>query len=191
MNDDEDDGKALRDMPVPPPRADFVDGVMRQLATRPLPKPSWWRRVWAEREVTLRLRPATLVVGAAAIAALVLVVSRPRPTRVVTAQRPSPAASGPIVMRFVLSAPSARAVSLAGDFNGWRPDKTPMVRGGDGVWYVDVPLERGNWSYSFVVDGAFVEDPLAQSWRADGFGGKNAVVRVGLDADDVPAARGG
>jgi hypothetical protein len=201
--EDDEDLRALRGAP-PPPRADFVDGVMRQLATRPLPRPSLWRRLWAERQVTLRLRPATLL-GAAVLAALVLLVARPRPTRVVTplwtmdraatgahartpALVPTPA---PRIVRFALAAQKARAVSLAGDFNGWRPDTTPLVRGADGVWSVEVPLERGNWSYSFIVDGVFVEDPLAQSWRADGFGGKNAVVRVGLDADDVGSARGG
>jgi len=51
-------------------------------------------------------------------------------------------------------------------------------RGADGIWRVTLPIPPGNWSYSFVVDGKFVEDPLAQAWREDGFGGKNAVVRV-------------
>jgi hypothetical protein len=46
-------------------------------------------------------------------------------------------------------------------------------------WSVTVALPEGSWSYSFVVDGKFVEDPLADGYRADGFGGKNAVVRVG------------
>ena len=29
-----------------------------------------------------------------------------------------------------------------------------------------------------MVDGKFVEDPQAEAWREDGFGGRNAVVRV-------------
>jgi len=182
---------------------DFVDRVMRQIATRPLPKRSWWRRLVAAREVTVtvRFRPATCALGAAAVAALVLVVARPHhgattvavhqpATRAADAPQPDEAQL-PTLVRFALAAPAARTVSLAGDFNGWRPDATPMVRGPDGVWKAEVPLSRGNWSYSFVVDGKWVEDPLAERWRADGFGGKNAVVRVG----DVPAmlgsARGG
>jgi hypothetical protein len=41
-----------------------------------------------------------------------------------------------------------------------------------------VALPPGSWSYSFVVDGQWVEDPDAESTREDGFGGKNALVRI-------------
>jgi 1,4-alpha-glucan branching enzyme len=109
----------------------------------------------------------------------------------VTATHQAPSGDVPTLVRFTLNAPSARGVALAGDFNGWRPDVTPLRRGGDGLWIVEVPLTRGNWSYSFVVDGKWVEDPLAESWRADGFGGKNAVVRVGDAVALMGEARGG
>jgi predicted carbohydrate-binding protein with CBM48 len=179
--------------PSPAPRADFVDAVMRQLATRPMPRLSLWRRLFAERQLTLRFRPATWALGAAALAALFVVIARPRhlaPT--VAVQTPSsPASEGPVLVRFALAAPKAQTVALAGDFNAWRPEATPLQRGADGVWFIQVPLSRGNWSYSFVVDGQWVEDPLAESWRADGFGGKNAVVRVGDVASVMGSARGG
>jgi hypothetical protein len=186
----------------------FVDRVMRQIATRPLPRRSWWLRFVAPREVTVtvRFRPAAWAAGAAAVALLAVVVARPhRGATTVAVGQPALAPAGdgqdtvaqsatanaPVVVRFALSAPNARAVGLAGDFNGWRADATPLVRGADGVWSAEVPLSHGNWSYSFVVDGKWVEDPLAESWRADGFGGRNAVVRVGDSADRVGAARGG
>ena len=178
----------------PPPGDDFVDAVMRQVATRPLPRPPWWRRLFAERQVTLRFRPAAWALGAATAALLALVVARPRhvaPTIAVHTAAPSPRAEAAVLVRFALAAPRARAVSLAGDFNGWRAEATPLTRGPDGVWSVQLPLGRGNWSYSFVVDGKWVEDPLAESWRADGFGGKNAVVRVGDMSATVGSARGG
>jgi hypothetical protein len=192
--EDDEQLAALRGTATPP-RADFVDAVMRQVATRPLPRASFWRRLFAEREVTLRLRPGTLALGALAVAALLLMMARPRPATTIAVQLPppsatAPATAGPVLVRFALAAPQARAVSLAGDFNGWRPDATPLERGADGVWTVHVPLSRGNWSYSFVVDGNWVEDPMAETWRADGFGGKNAVVRVG-DVPVVEPARGG
>ena len=173
---------------------DFVDAVMRQIATRPLPRRSFWRRLVATREVTIRFRPATWALGTAAVALLAVVVARPHhgaTTVAVSHPAAAPAADAPVVVRFALAAPSARAVSLAGDFNGWRPDTTPMVRGADGVWMIQVPLGRGNWSYSFVVDGKWVEDPLAERWRADGFGGKNAVVRVGDVPEMLGSPRGG
>jgi hypothetical protein len=193
VSDDDDLLKALLEAAPPSPSSAFVDGVMRQVATRPLPRPGLWRRLFAPRQVTVSVRPGAWAVSAAAIAALALVVARPRHAPTV-AVRSSPAVTDtpapmPTIVRFVLAAPKAHAVSLAGDFNGWRPDTMPLSRGADGVWFIQVPLGRGNWSYSFVVDGQFVEDPLAESWRDDGFGGRNAVVRIG----DLPvgSARGG
>jgi Carbohydrate-binding module 48 (Isoamylase N-terminal domain) len=188
----EDDRERLAVSPPPAPRADFVDAVMRQVATRPLPRRSGWRRLFAERQVTIRFRPGSWALGAAAFALLVVLVARPRhvaPTVAVTT--PLPSSQGPVLVRFALAAPRARAVSLAGDFNGWRPDATPLSRGADGVWFTLMPLSRGNWSYSFVVDGQWVEDPLAESWRADGFGGRNAVVRVGDVPTPIVSTRGG
>jgi hypothetical protein len=184
MNDDE--LSSLR-ASTPPPRADFTDALMRRLATRPLPRASLWRRLTAERELRLRFRPATLALAVVAIAVVAL-VARPRPAATVAVVAPAApaAAATPTLIRFAVAAPSARAVAVAGDFNGWRPDATPLERGPDGVWFARVPLGPGNWSYSFVIDGQWVEDPLADTWRADGFGGKNAVVRVG----DVPAPMG-
>jgi hypothetical protein len=184
----DDDLKSLREQPAPGARADFVDSVMRQVATRPLPKQNVWRRLFAERQVTLRVRPASWAVAAVAAAALVAVLARPRhvATTVAVNAGPNASAGAPVMVRFALAAAQAREVSLAGDFNGWRPDATPLQRGADGLWSVQVPLSRGNWSYSFVVDGHWVEDPQAENWRADGFGGRNAIVRVG----DVPAAVG-
>jgi hypothetical protein len=173
---------------------EFADAVMRQIATRPLPRRSWWRRMLAAREVTLRFRPATWALAAVTLVLLGALVARPRhpaQTVAVGATHETPSAETPTLVRFVLAAPGARTVALAGDFNGWRPDVTPLRRGGDGHWIVEVPLSRGNWSYSFVVDGKWVEDPLAESWRADGFGGKNAVVRVGDLPATVGEARGG
>ena len=188
----DDDEKPIAGALPPPPRLDFVDAVMRQVATRPLPRRSWWRRMVATREVTVRVRPAAWALTAAALALLIAVVARPRhlaPT--VAVPEVASQAETPTLVRFALAAPKARSVALAGDFNAWRPDATPLERGADGVWFVRVPLSQGNWSYSFVVDGQWVEDPLAESWRADGFGGKNAVVRVGDVTPLLGSARGG
>jgi predicted carbohydrate-binding protein with CBM48 len=192
----DDESNPLRPLQgaAPAPNEHFVDAVMRQLATRPLPRPTLWQRLFAERELRLRVRPAALLGGALALAALVVVL-RPARTQTV-AVAPLPASSGrtsdgPVLVRFALAAPRAQTVALAGDFNGWRSDVTPLTRGPDGVWQARVPLTAGNWSYSFVVDGHWVEDPLADTWRADGFGGKNAVVRVGDGPALVGSGRGG
>jgi 1,4-alpha-glucan branching enzyme len=72
---------------------------------------------------------------------------------------------------FSYYAPSARQVTLAGNFNNWggtqgggRYDPTidPMSdTNGDGVWTIVVPLPPGRYQYKFVIDGGvrWEEDP--------------------------------
>ncbi len=71
-------------------------------------------------------------------------------------------------------------VTVAGDFNGWRPEATPLRRA-NGVWTLDLALPPGEYAYMFVVDGGrWVTDPLARTTRDDGFGGTNAVLDLSL-----------
>jgi hypothetical protein len=151
----------------------FTDRVMNHVATRPLPRPSLWQRLTRPRTVTVS--PPRLAAMLLALSLLtVIFVSQRKPSPL-----PAPrVVAGPTLVRFAFSAPDAHAVSVAGDFNGWRADAAPAERGADGIWRVSLPIPTGSWSYSFVVDGKFVEDPQAEAWREDGFGGKNAVVRV-------------
>ena len=183
MTDDELRGELgrLRSR-TPAPQAGFTDEVMRQIATHPRPVVSFWQRLNRARTVSFTVRPATLAAAGALVLALGIWLARlPEPAPPMLAQ-PSPPPAIPaarVHVRFALHAPGASQVAVAGDFNGWRPDATPLERGVDGVWHAVVPLEAGRWSYSFVVDGRWTEDPLAEAWRNDGFGGRNAVVRVG------------
>jgi hypothetical protein len=152
----------------------FTDRVMRQIATRPLPRPSLWRRITRPRTITFSPLRLLALGGALAVLAVIFAMERPRPTVTPPPQR----VEGPTMVRFAFSAPNADSVSVAGDFNGWRAGAAPAERGPDGIWRVTLPIPPGSWSYSFVVDGKFVEDPQAEAWREDGFGGRNAVVRV-------------
>ena len=60
-------------------------------------------------------------------------------------------------------APDARDVRIAGDFNGWVPDKGVRSRiDGDGearVWTKTLALPPGRYHYRYVVDGEWREDP--------------------------------
>jgi hypothetical protein len=78
----------------------------------------------------------------------------------------------------VCQAPGAREVFVAGDFNGWQPRATPMVRHPDGRWTVTLPLRPGPHEYRFVIDGRWEED--AQSARSvpNPFGGSNSILEV-------------
>lgn len=84
-------------------------------------------------------------------------------------------------VQFLLAAPGARSVSLAGDFNGWNPGVTPLTPGADGVWSVVVPLQRGAFAYSFVVDGReWRADPVTPA-ASDDFGRPSSIVYVSRD----------
>lgn len=65
-------------------------------------------------------------------------------------------ASKPI--EFSCQAPSAKAVFLAGTFNGWKPDAEPL-RPVNGKWTVTLPLPPGHYEYKFVVDGQWCCEP--------------------------------
>ena len=99
-------------------------------------------------------------------------------------QVPSSSVSGAgnadaVMVRFVLVAKGAQRVTLAGDFNGWSTDATPLVdQRRDGRFVATVPLPRGDHRYMFVVDGQWQTDPTADLRRPDGFGGENAVLRL-------------
>jgi hypothetical protein len=91
----------------------------------------------------------------------------------------APANPGVVTVRFVLVAPDAHAVSLAGTFNQWNPRATPLVRSGpNGAWIATLKLPPGQHQYAFVVDGVrWVPDPTAPAVD-DGFGRRNSVLTL-------------
>lgn len=81
-------------------------------------------------------------------------------------------------------------VNLAGTFNNWDKNATPMRRDADGVtWRVEVQLEPGIHYYKFVLDGErWIVDPKAKRNEDDGNGNVNSVLEI-LPADfDVPSS---
>ena len=83
-----------------------------------------------------------------------------------------------IILTFL--APKARKVAVAGNFNSWRPDATPLENTGAGEWVVRLMLRSGQYEYRFVVDGRWCEDPRASGRAACPFGGFNSVLMVPL-----------
>lgn len=79
---------------------------------------------------------------------------------------------------FTLHAPDARAVSVAGSFNDWQPDATPLKRGRDGTWKVRIRVAPGAHEYRFCVDGEWSDDPAAEERVPNPFGGANCVRTV-------------
>jgi hypothetical protein len=68
------------------------------------------------------------------------------------------------LVRLMFDAPSARRVAVAGDFNRWDVEATPLVRDGPSrSWSVTLALRDGDHRYAFVVDGTrWVPDPRAE-----------------------------
>ena len=78
--------------------------------------------------------------------------------------------------RFALRAPDASGVELMGDWNGWKPVATQ--RGANGVWYVDLRLNPGEYRYAFRVNGSEWRVPEGAPAVDDGFGAKSAYIAV-------------
>ncbi|WP_417850224.1 glycogen-binding domain-containing protein [Thalassoglobus sp.] len=56
-------------------------------------------------------------------------------------------------IEFQCFAAEAQEVFLAGTFNDWQPNATPMKKDDDGIWSIKLKLSQGHHEYKFVVDG--------------------------------------
>jgi chromosome partitioning protein len=76
----------------------------------------------------------------------------------------------------------ARDVRIAGDFNGWVPDKDVRshlhVAGRDRVWTKVLTLPPGRYRYRYLIDGEWREDPENPERTAAALGGRHSVLVV-------------
>lgn len=154
----------------------FEQRVMAEVRRRPVPaRFGLW--AWLNESRPLRIRPRLLLATmAVAAAALILLVQGGRGA--------GPAATpglstAPTYVRFLLYAPNAHSVALAGSFNSWDPSRTPLVpTGSTGFWTATVAVPSGSHQYGFVLDGGeWLPDPGAPAVE-DGFGRRNSVLTV-------------
>lgn len=158
------------------PGPEFTERVMAEVRRMPRPRRSSLR--WAIEPRVVRVRPWFVPLAAAALLLMWVAGSRYGSSHG-TADVAALAARDTVYVRFEFSAPAARAVNVAGDFNGWKPDATLMSRGTGGVWVTTIPIVVGVHKYQFVVDGStWVPDPAAGT-TDDGFGGRNSLIVVG------------
>lgn len=68
------------------------------------------------------------------------------------------------LVRLMFDAPDARRVAVAGDFNRWDVDATPLARDArSDRWSVTIAVRDAEHRYAFVVDGTrWVPDPRAE-----------------------------
>ena len=63
-------------------------------------------------------------------------------------------------VEFSCHEPGAKTVFVAGTFNDWKLDATPLHNHlPNGKWSVTVPLPRGRYEYKFVIDGQWCCEP--------------------------------
>ncbi|MDT8394946.1 MAG: hypothetical protein RRA32_00685 [bacterium] len=143
--------------------------VMRAPELRPGSKP-------APPMALARLSISSFFAGAAAAAACIL-LGFGLAGRI---QQPPVSVGGESMFRMVYYSPTARSVSVLGDFNGWSGE-IPLRSGQGGYWEAEVRVPPGEYRYVFVVDGRqHIPDPTADYVIDDDFGSKNSVVRIGL-----------
>jgi 1,4-alpha-glucan branching enzyme len=111
-----------------------------------------------------------------------------RPTRSATARNLNETSAGKSAGRtlielkrteFHLSAPFAKSVKLAADFTDWEKFPLDLIKSEDGVWHTIVPLPPGHYSYRFIVDGEWWDDPSPiRQLQHNPFGTANTMVEV-------------
>jgi len=167
----------VRTLPAPGAAPDAAARVMAAIRTDTVSDASALGRardglLWLVRPRPIRLSPL--------LAAAVLVLAALSGLRVVSGGgSPGTAADGRVYVQFLIAAPEARSVALAGDFNEWSPSIELSDPDRDGVWSARVALDAGVHEYMFVIDGTeWQPDPNSLSYAADGFGRRNSVVAV-------------
>jgi chromosome partitioning protein len=82
-------------------------------------------------------------------------------------------------MLFVQPGECGRAISIAGDFNGWSAHATPLRRNGElDVLEAVVPLPPGRYQYRLVIDGRWLPDSHNELRQINDYGELNSVVEV-------------
>jgi 1,4-alpha-glucan branching enzyme len=90
-----------------------------------------------------------------------------------------PHRTGTQTVHIEFSDSAAESVAIAGTFNDWRPEVTPMIAVGEGRWVKDISLPPGTYEYCLVVDGCkWVTDPQVGETRPNPFGGSNSVLKI-------------
>lgn len=126
---------------------------------------------WLTRPREIRVSPLVGGLLAATVAALMVLPRSGAPTGGET--------TATLYVQFIMEAPSARSVAVAGDFNDWEARHELDDADGDGVWTGRIAVQPGIHEYMFVIDGdEWVTPPGAEGYRDDGFGSRNAVVTV-------------
>lgn len=76
-------------------------------------------------------------------------------------------------------------VFVAGSFNGWNTEATPMKKNRKGQWTATVKLTPGEYQFRYFADGHWYTDYAAGGLAPNGAGEFNSLIRV---EEKAPAA---
>ena len=120
--------------------------------------------------------------GAADYAALATEVAARAPTQVERIAEAKPTAPPPREVVIEYRDPGAADVRIAGDFNGWVPDRgvqsSTHQEGETRVWRKVLRLAPGSYEYRYVVDGEWREDPTNPERMPTSMGPPNSLLVV-------------
>ena len=105
--------------------------------------------------------------------------AKPEPVKPIAPQvAPAKVAASQPTISIEFIKPGAKQVAVAGDFNDWKPERSPLIQIDNGKWVGDLNVKPGRHEYLFVVDGQWLPDPNARENVQNPFGGKNSVLIV-------------
>lgn len=81
-------------------------------------------------------------------------------------------------VNFILWAPEASQVNIAGDFNNWDIHRLPMKRNKENQWEVKIKLPPGRYEYKYFVDGAWFDNVPGVEKVWNSYGTQNCVIYV-------------
>jgi 1,4-alpha-glucan branching enzyme len=82
-------------------------------------------------------------------------------------------------VKFTVRADAGKKVFLAGCFNDWNAESTPMkYTKKDGVYSVSVKLAPGTYQYKFVIDGVWQADPECADFIQNDCGTLNSLITI-------------
>jgi len=79
---------------------------------------------------------------------------------------------------FVVSAPQAKDVYVAGDFNDWQLNDTARMEPANGSWRKRLNLSHGKYHYRFVIDGEWMEDSKNPAKETNPFGSVDSLIEI-------------
>ncbi len=82
------------------------------------------------------------------------------------------------VITLKVSAPNAKEVFLAGEFNNWKLDENSRMEQTNGCWTKQLNLNSGKYRYRFVIDGNWTEDPANPLTQLNSYGTFDSLLEV-------------